>query len=429
MSLPTIAVEAVFGLPNPGDFIVGTSLVGGTDVVATGYNPITSSAELVTIRRGRWSQVTDVIDAGDMTVQVLNLDRKFDPTYTLSPYYGRVRPGVGIRVRAQASPGIADGSGALLTDESGAPLLDGVTDVARSLMTGQADELGFEYDVSGRSVTIFRGTDALGQLGAAEFDAWTSTGTSVTTKLAAVVQRPEVAFPTFRTSFGAGVETLQSDSVSWGSNVLNYMQLIARSEIGFLWADADNTLTFRNRTVPGTVASSATFGTGGIAYQSIAAKYGEFLFSRVGVDREGGTQQTAQVSNLARWQAANGSPRTLKLGGLLLASDARSLALANYLLTQYSTPTWQVSELGVELAPLSTADTNTMLGLDIGSVVTVGFTPNDIAPAITQKCLVQGVQHEIAPGSHRMTLSLIAAPVALFVVGTSLVGGTDVIGF
>lgn len=406
MSLPTIAVEAAFGLPNPGDFIVGTSLVGGTDVVASGYNPITSSAELVTIRRGRWSQVTDVIDAGDMTVQVLNLDRKFDPTYTLSPYYGRVRPGVGIRVRATAP-----------------------TFIAKSLMTGQADELGFEYDVSGRSVTIFRGTDALGQLGAAEFDAWTSTGTSVTTKLAAVVQRPEVAFPTFRTSFGAGVETLQSDSVSWGSNVLNYMQLIARSEIGFLWADADNTLTFRNRTVPGTVASSATFGTSGIAYQSIAAKYGEFLFSRVGVDREGGTQQTAQVSNLTTWQAANGSPRTLKLGGLLLASDAQSLALANYLLTQYSTPTWQVSELGVELAPLSNADTNTMLSLDIGSVVTVGFTPNDIAPAITQKCLVQGVQHEIAPGSHRMTLSLIAAPVALFVVGASLVGGTDVIGF
>jgi hypothetical protein len=406
MSLPTITVEAAFGIINPGDFVVGTSLVGGADVITSGFNEITSSAELVTIRRGRWSQVTDVIDAGDMTVQVLNLDRRFDPTYTLSPYYGRVRPGVGIRVRATAP-----------------------TFSAKSLMTGQADELGFEYDVSGRSVTIFRGTDALGQLGAAEFDDWTNTATSAPNKLLAICSRPEVAFPTTKTSFGAGVEALQSDSVSWGSNVLNYMQLIARSEIGYLWADADNTLTFRNRTVPGTVASSATFGTGGIAYQSIAAKYGEFLFSRVGVDREGGTTQTAQVSNLTTWQAANGSPRTLKLGGLLLASDAQSLALANYLLTQYSTPTWQVSEVGVELAPLSNADTNTMLSLDIGSVVTVVFTPNDIAPAITQKCLVQGVQHEITPGSHRITLSLIAAPVALFVVGTSLVGGTDVVGF
>jgi hypothetical protein len=406
MPVPTITVEAAFGLINPGDFVVGTSLVGGPDLISSGYNAITSSAELVTIRRGRFSQVTDVIDAGDMTVQVLNLDRRFDPTYTLSPYYGRVRPGLGIRVRATAP-----------------------TFGAKSLMTGQADELGFEYDVSGRSVTIFRATDALGQLGAAEFDAWTNSETTVQNKLAAIVQRAEVAFPTTKTSFGAGIETLQSDSVSWGSNVLNAMQVIARSEIGYLWADADNTLTFRNRTVAGTVASSATFGSGGIAYQTIAAKYGEFLFSRVGVDRVGGTNQTAQVSNLASWQVANGSPRSLKLTNLLLASDAQSLALAQYLLNQYSSPTWQVSEVGVELAPLSNADTNTMLSLDIGSVVTVNFTPNDIAPVITQKCLVQGVQHDIVPGSHRMTLSLIAAPVALFVVGTSLVGGTDVVGF
>jgi hypothetical protein len=406
MPVPAITVEAAFGLINPGDFVVGTSLVGGPDLISSGYNAITSSAELVTIRRGRFSQVTDVIDAGDMTVQVLNLDRAFDPTYTLSPYYGRVRPGLGIRVRATAP-----------------------TFGAKSLMTGQADEIGFEYDVSGRSVTVFRATDALGQLGAAEFDAWTNSAVSVPTKLLAICSRSEVAFPTTKTSFGAGVETLQSDSVSWGSNVLNYMQQIAQSEIGYLWADADNMLTFRNRTVAGTVASSATFGTSGIAYQTIAAKYGEFLFSRVGVDREGGTNQTAQVSNLAAWQAANGSPRTLKLTNLLLASDAQSLALANYLLTQYSSPTWQVSEVGVELGPLSNADTDTMLSLDIGSVVTVDFTPNDIAPVITQKCLVQGVQHDIVPGSHRMTLSLIAAPVALFVVGTSLVGGTDVVGF
>jgi hypothetical protein len=406
MPVPAITVEAAFGLINPGDFVVGTSLVGGPDLISSGFNTITSAAELVTIRRGRWSQVTDVIDAGDMTVQVLNLDRAFDPTYTLSPYYGRVRPGLGIRVRATAP-----------------------TFGAKSLMTGQADELGFEYDVSGRSVTVFRGTDALGQLGAAEFDAWTNSAVSVPNKLLAICSRSEVAFPTTKTSFGAGIETLQSDSVSWGSNVLNYMQQIAQSEIGYLWADADNMLTFRNRTVAGTVASSATFGTSGIAYQTIAAKYGEFLFSRVGVDREGGTNQTAQVSNLAAWQAANGSPRTLKLTNLLLASDAQSLALANYLLTQYSSPTWQVSEVGVELGPLSNADTDTMLSLDIGSVVTVDFTPNDIAPVITQKCLVQGVQHDIVPGSHRMTLSLIAAPVALFVVGTSLVGGTDVVGF
>jgi len=408
MTVPTITVEAAFGIINPGDFVVGTSLVGGTNVITTGFNAITSSAELVTIRRGRWSQVTDVIDAGDMTVQVLNLDRKFDPTYTLSPYYGKVRPGVALRVRATA--------GLFST---------------QTIMTGQADQLQFEYDVSGRSVAIFNGTDALGQLGAAEFNVWTSTGTTAPNKLLDIVQRSEVAFPTTKTSFGAGVETLQSDSVSWGSNVLNYMQLIARSEIGFLWADRENVVTFRNRNfTTGLETSPRIFGgASGIGYQAIQAKYGEFLFSRVGVDRVGGTNQTAQVTDLAAWQAANGSPRTLKLTNLLLASDAQSLALAEYLLDQYSSPTWQVSEITVDLAPLDDFLTATMTATDIGDVVEVNFTPNNIGTEIKQRCMVQGVAHEITPGSHRMTFSLIAAPQALFQIGASLVDGTDVIGF
>jgi hypothetical protein len=151
--------------------------------------------------------------------------------------------------------------------------------------------------------------------------------------------------------------------------------------------------------------------------------------SGVGVDREGGTLQTAQVSNLTTWQAANGSPRTLKLTNLLLASDAQSLALAQYLLAQYSSPTWQVSEITVDLAPLSDFLTATMTATDIGDVVEVNFTPNNIGTQITQRCMVQGVAHEITPGSHRMTFSLIAAPQALFQIGASLVGGTDVVGF
>jgi hypothetical protein len=53
MAVPTITVEAAFGVINAGDFVVGTSFVGGADVITTGYNAITSSAELVTIRRGR----------------------------------------------------------------------------------------------------------------------------------------------------------------------------------------------------------------------------------------------------------------------------------------------------------------------------------------------------------------------------------------
>ena len=407
MPAPVATVEAAFGLPNPGDFIVGSSLVGGPDLVASGFNPITSAAELVTIQRGRWSQVTDVIDAGDMTVQVLNLDRSFDPTFVSSPYYGRVRPGVEVRVRAAA---------------------DGFA--ARPLMTGRADELQFEYDVDGRSVTIFRATDALGDLGAMEFDEWTSTGISAHAKLTAICERPEVAIPTSATSFDPGLEVLQVDAVSWGSNVLNYAQLIARSELGYLFVDANGVLTFRDRTAGGSGSPSAVFGgSSGIQYQSIQARYGEFLFSRVGVDREGGTNQTVEVADLTSWVAANGRPRSLSLTGLLLDSDAQSLAIAEFLLNLYSTPRYQVAEIGVELAALTPAQQDAVLSLDITDVVSVEFTPNGIAPANTQELLVQGIAHDLTPASHVVRLSLIAVPRGLFIVGSSLVGGPDVVAF
>lgn len=407
MPTPTVTVEAAFGLPNPGDFVVGSSLVGGPDVVSSGFNPVTSSAELVTIQRGRWSQVTDVIDAGDMTVQVLNLDRTFDPTFTTSPYYGRVRPGLSLRVSATAS---------------------GYS--ARPLMTGRADEVQLEYDVDGRSVTIFRATDALGQLGAAEFDQWTSNGTSVHAKLTDSCQRPEVAFATEHTDFDPGIELLQGDSVTWGSNVLNYLQLVARSELGYLFVTADGVLTFRDRTAGGSGSPAVTFGgSSGVQFQSIQARYGEFLFSRVGVDREGGTNQTAEVADLDAWKAANGSPRSLSLTGLLLDSDAQALALAEYLLELYSLPRYQVAEIGVELAALTAAQQDAVLALDITDVVAVEFAPNNIGPAITQELLVQGIAHDLTPASHLVRLSLIAIPRNLFIVGSSLVGGPDVIAF
>ena len=406
MPAPGVIVGAQFGIPNPGDFVVGVSLVGGADLVGTGFTVVSNSAELVTIQRGRWSQVTDVIDAGDMNVQFLNLTRDFDPTFTTSPYYPLVRPGVALRVQAQAS-GFSP----------------------RTLMVGEADGVELEYDVDGRSVVVFRATDALGQFGAGEFDAWTSFGATAGAKLADVIARPEVAWPSWQAEFDTGVEALQFDSVSWGSNVLNYMQLIARSDMGYLFASADNLLRFRDRNVAAGGSVVVAFGGSGVPFQGVSAKFAEFLFSRVGVDREGGVNQTAEVADLAAWRELNGAPRTLSLTGLLLASDAQSLALAEYLLGQYSTPTYQFAEIRVELAGLTAAQQDSVLALDITSLVSVEFTPNGVSPAIFQTLMVQGIAHDLTPASHVVRLSLIAVPLDLFVVGSSLVGGSDVVAF
>ncbi len=49
-------------------------------------------------RRGR-SDELDEYAAGTARVRLLNRDRRFDPTYTLGPYYGSLKPRRRIRIR------------------------------------------------------------------------------------------------------------------------------------------------------------------------------------------------------------------------------------------------------------------------------------------------------------------------------------------
>ena len=412
MSVPTPIVGAKFGVANDGEFIVGDAVrgvVGSDYVIGTGYSTVSEHVEMVTITRGRWAQLTDVFDAADASVTFANYSRELDPTYPSSPFYGRTVPGAAFRVQAQA---------------------DGYA--PRSLVTGVVDGWDFAYDTTGRSVAIARGTDALGMLGGDEFDAWTSYGTTAAQKLTDACNRPEVAWPSWLRDFDGGEEALQSDAVSWGSNVLNYMQLIARSEIGYLFATGDGVLTFRDRRVAVGVSPAVAFGgDSGVPIHTIAAKYGETLYSRVGVDREGGTNQTVEVADLDAWKERYGAPRSLRLPDLLLASDAQSEALAEYLLSLYDSPRYQISEIGVELAALTAAQQDAVLALEIGDVVSAEFTPNDTGDPIVQTVVVQGIAHQMVPSSHVVRLSLIAAPFPWFRVGDPVYGvvGVGVIGF
>ncbi len=439
MSAPTIELGIALGVPEAGDFIIGDAtrgVIGSTEfTIASGYTTVTGDAYSISIRRGRFSRLWDSFDAGSSTVSVWNHDRAYDPSYLLSPYSGYIVPGRGLRVKAG--------------------------DVA--IWTGFVDDIDLSYEVSGQSAAMFKATDALGVLGQMQFDAWTSSGVNAATKLTAICDRPEVAWTSALREFDEGVELLQSDSVSWGSNVKNYADLIARSDLGYLFASADGVLTFRNRLATSGVAAACSFadvdGTfpapmftedgdpildedgdpitaevDNIGYSRIEATIGsELLFARVGVDREGGTNQTATVADLAAWQLKYGPPRSLSITGLLLDSDAQSLALAEFILKLYDTPRYRVSEIDVDLHGLSASQQSTVLALDIASVVEIEFTPNRVGDPIHQHLVVQGLAHDISVDRHTVTLSLIDAPLPYFRIGDAIYGvignTTYLIGF
>jgi hypothetical protein len=310
-------------------------------------------------------------------VQLNNEHRIYDPSYTASPVYPNVVPGKRVTIAT-----------------NGVPIAD-----------GQVEDWNLEYEPSGRSIAYAECVDALGALALAEFDEWTSTaGQTAGPRLAAILDRPEVGFTANR-ALDTGVSVLQGDEVSWGSNVLNYAQLVTNSDLGRLFASRDGVLTFKDRHAElndGTVVDFADDGTG-VGYSAIEVTYGtELLYNRVGIERQGGTDQTVtDATSVAAYRARSFTQR-----GLLQNSDAQTLDMANYLLGIYKTPELRVSSLTVQLHGLDDADQAAVVGLDIANVISVTFTPNRLGDAVQRTCIIEGIRHDIGPDYHEVTLSL-----------------------
>ena len=416
MSAPTTTVTAYLELSATGgsfftlDDPVKGELDGATYTLAglVGVpTDITHRVNRVSIARGANSPLFSARTppAARWTVQLNNEDRLFDPTFGFG-YGTNVVPGRRIKV---ASNGI-------------------------TIVDGQVEDWNFEYSPSGRSITVIDASDALAALAAMELDGFTATSQLPGARVNAVLNRSEVAFTSNR-NVDTGVDTLQADVVDANTNVLQYLQLVARSDYGTLFAGRDGRITFKDRHSNAglTAIGFADDGTG-IPFQSISISYGsELLYNRVSITRDGGTEQ---VKDDATSQTAY-RVRTLSQTGLLLNTDAQAEDLAEFLLSVLAEPQLRVTSLMVELAALTQAQQDQILALDITSPVSVTFTPNsvgeptlleteagdelvtedsidleseasDLPAPISRSCVVEGISHSITAGgtSHVVTLSL-----------------------
>jgi hypothetical protein len=356
-----------------------------------------TQATNATISRGRMGPAFPSITAGSGSVMLNNEDRKFDPLYTSSPYNGQIVPGK----RANVTAG------------------------AISIFDGFISDWGFSYDVSGRSVATASLEDGLGKLGRAQFNEWNTTnGDQPGARFTAIMARGEVGYPG-ATSFDNGAFYLQSDYVSWGSNVLNYCQLVAQSDQGLFFVDRSGTLKFKDRLSQINAATGAAIGTGGIPFSQIVTSYGTtLLYNYVAVGRFGGINQTVtDATSVATYGATYG----LSLTNLVLQDDSEALDLAKRLLSVYKNPLYRIESVVVLLHSLGGTDQTSMLSLDIGSTVTVTFTPNNVGAAITRTCVVEGIRHTIMPMHHEMELTLNDSSIAqtghYWTVGDATYGG------
>jgi hypothetical protein len=290
---------------------------------------------------------------------------------------------------------------------------------------GNVEDWEFAHEASGDIACRVSAFDALGRLAHAEFDEWTTTaGQTPGERIEAVLSRGEVDFPLASTNLDAGNSTLQADTVSWGSNVHNYLQLVARSELGRLFADRSNVLQFRGRDALANpsvqVAFTDTAAAGTVPFRSLVGDVSAaLLYTDVSVDREGGTAQTKFDAD-ARDEFGI---RRLSLSGLLVDTDEQSEDIANYLLGVYKQPAFRVRSLVCRLDKLSSEDRVQVCQLDIGDVVSLTWTPRGAATGVQQLLVVEGINHSAsAEGPHdvALTLSLLSGAFGFILDDTDL---------
>lgn len=375
---------------NPRAVLDNTSFTLG----GTFFTEIGSYVKSLTVTRGR-SRELDRYQTGTASITFKNQDRTFDPTNTASVLYPNIVPRREIRITAGGS----------------------------AIFSGLVDDWNLSYDVGGQSDASAACVDGFALLSKQELTAFTATAQASGARIAAVLSRSEVAWPTASRAIDTGAQTLQADVVAANTNALQYLQLVEQSEPGAFFISSAGSATFKDRNTAG-VVGTATFADdgSGIPYVACDVTYGtELLYNRVSITRAGGSLQTVSNAN----SIAQYGISTFDESDLLVDTDANTLAIANYLLAQYQQPELRFDAITMELTALSAAQQATVLALDLTRVVSVKFTPNRTGSQISQNCEILGITHDIRPDSHRVTLKLGATFGVAFVLDSATYGVLD----
>lgn len=361
---------------------------------STALYDVTDRVKSVSISRGK-SRELDRFTTGQATIVFTNQDRAFDPFYDSSPYFGDIKPRRRIIIDTIVGSSTA------------------------TQFTGIIEDWDLNYDVGGLSDAAIACADGFILFGGQQLEFGTATPQTTGERLEAILDRPEVDWPTADRDIDTGSGVLGADVIEQGRDVLEYMQLIETTELGQLFMTKTNSVAFRDRN-RGVVFAEIEFSDDPsstldpIPYRSIAVTYGtEFLYNRAVVTNLGGNPQTSEnTSSIAEYGVSS-----LEMNGILVSNDTQSADIAAYLTNVFGEPELRIDSLRVQLSGLLLDQQNQVLSLDLGDIIRVGFKPNNIGDRIVQEVQVIGIRHDIRPASHEVELALASARPISFVFG------------
>jgi hypothetical protein len=380
MSVPATTVELGFDLSGLGGnfFILDSAEQGvldNTEYPLGGelFYDVSEFVRSVSVSRGKSRQL-DRFTAGNANIELNNNSRTFDPQNLSSPFYGQIIPKRTIKVATGGS----------------------------AVFYGVVDDWNLNYDLSGLSVTTADCVDGFTLLAQRALSAHTATSELSGARINAVLDRADVDWPTDLRDIDAGAQLLQADVVDDGANALEYLQLVTDTESGSIFIGKDGDLVFKDRTVAPVSAGQVIFADdgSGVEFSEVKVVYGsELLYNYIQIERASGGTAIATDSD----SISNYGQQALIQTGLLMNSDDDAESLANYLLNQFKQPEYRFETLSVQLEALSSADQSDVLGLEIGDVCEIKFTPNQTGSQINQYATIIEVAHSIAPFQHSIT--------------------------
>jgi hypothetical protein len=235
-------------------------------------------------------------------------------------------------------------------------------------------------------------------------------------------------FPVALRSFTA-TPLVQVNDLTANSTTLNELQIINSSEGGELFVDRSGVLTLLDREYFGLTRSAVSqmsfvdTGTGvyydhaslNMAYDADQIRNSiEIQFSN------GGSILNSDATSIAANGEAGDSRSTI------IADLDTSTALASRLVTIYKNPKLRVDPFMVKGQRNPTYDFPRLLSLELLDRFTFVRTPS-VGSAVTQDMLLQSIEHRITPGTWETVVNGSARFTGWFTIGTSLIGGTDVL--
>lgn len=360
---------------NPPFFTLDDSLKGVLDGLTyvlgggEGFVDVSAYVRTASVQRGK-SRELDRYNAGQATVTFNNSTRIFDPTYEASPFYGQIVPRRRIRVT-----------------------MDSVVQ-----FDGVVDDWGLEYDPSGYSIATATAFDAFSQLtGLVTQTELVLSAELSGTRINAILD--DVGWPVSLRNIDAGQATLAAETIPVGTNVLDYLGLIADSEPGDVFVNKSGEVEFQDRLNVASSSSLIFSDVLGIGYQGIKAVYGsELLYNSVTVTSTTGTATVSDAESIALF-----GQRDLSLSTLL---NSGVNTLADVLLSRYKDPEFRFEGLNVNLEDVTAGERSGILGLDLSDVIRVDLTPGNVPPTITRYGKVLSLNYSFTPEGSTVEIGL-----------------------